>query len=86
MSFTSSGHYFVWISRTNQAFVSVTEETAENIFVNVENLSKPHDEKLKIAKKLHNHIGYASARNLRKLVKSLNIKGDQLLKLLVNID
>ena len=97
VSFTSGGHYFVWISCANQAFVNVTEETqsAENIFVNIENLSiKSHNEKLKITKKLHCQIGHANPRKLRKLVESSSIKDDEFLKylfiylfiLLLNID
>ena len=64
ISFTTSGHYLIPISRTNQAIVHIAEDISD-VF------SKSHDEKFKVARKLQCQFGHASASKLQKHLKHL---------------
>ena len=86
--FNESGHYFIPISRTNKGISEVDKvNSTEPIQLNISNISsQTKEEKSKIAKTLHWQFGHASAQKLQKLVKSSNIKDDELLNLLDAIE
>ena len=89
ISFTASGHYFITISRTNQAIVDIAEDKycGGSTLLSIADISsKSHDEKFKVVKKLHCQFRHASASKLQKLVKASSINDDELLKLFVEIE
>ena len=88
ISFTTSGQYFIPISRTSQAIVDIAEDNnygGSNLLNIADISSKLHNEKFKVARKLHCQFIHASASKLQKLVKASSINDDELLKLFVEI-
>ena len=77
--FTSSSHYAIPISRTEQLLdhFDKNNESERVLFTVNELSSKSPEEKNKIAKKLHCQFGRSSAEKLKKLLKSANITWDQ---------
>ena len=69
--FTSSRHYAIPISRTEQCSGHFDKNNeSEKVLLTENELSlKSPEEKNKIAKKLHCHFGHSSAEKLRKLLK-----------------
>ena len=86
--FTSSGHYAVPISKTNQ----LVEDFDKNfqvgqVYLTISELSKKsNDQKFKIANKLHCQFGHASPEKLKKLIKASNVNDQEPLDIINLVD
>ena len=79
--FTSSGHYAIPLSRTEQLLDHFDKNNeSERVLLTINELSSksPEKKKKKIAKKLHCQFGHSSAEKLKKLLKSANIWDQEL--------
>ena len=86
--FTSSGHYAVPISKTNQIVEGIENKNiGDHVYLTINDLSeKSHNDKVKIANKLHSQFGHATAEKLKKLLKSANISDKELLDIIDVVD
>ena len=79
--FTSSGHYAIPLSRTEQLLDHFDKNNeSERVLLTINELSSksPEKKKKKTAKKLHCQFGHSSAEKLKKLLKSANIWDQEL--------
>ena len=79
--FTSSGHYAIPISKTNQ----IVEDFDKNnqvgqVYLTISELpKKSNDQKFRIANKLHCQFGHGSPEKLKKLIKASNVNDQEVL-------
>ena len=91
---TPSGHYYIPL--TNPDITVLNTDNVLNVLYtslnlgNVKNIKyaledKSHDEKLKIARKLHNQFGHTSARPLKLLLKDAGVVDSRFLALIEEV-
>ena len=77
--FTSSSHYAIPISRTEQLLDHYDKNNeSERALLTIHELSSKSPEEKKIAKKLHCQFGHSSAEKLKELLRSANIWDQEL--------
>ena len=86
MKFTSSGHYLIPISKSNEALNEFDENNTKSIILSIENINnRTLRDKQSIAEKSHKHFGHASSNKILKLIKLSGIVDKELFDLVNEI-